>query len=163
MGWGCYLHEMDDGSEQWKKLLEQLIAFEEQRGFPAWGRDEQICPACYRLLWDVTLAARHLVMIEAAPGSYLELGRYLSQRGWATSVGVWWNHRKTGTTNSFIAEEAVRYELERALERAGRLLLGNQDRQALGDYHTQEVLPDASKEAQQQPGAASDPSGQPKA
>lgn len=50
MGWGCYKHEFDAGSEEWearmgplcdRKLAERPLTF---------GRDNQICPACYEEL-----------------------------------------------------------------------------------------------------------------
>lgn len=47
MGWGCYKHECDAGSEKWKAKSAELSAKEEQKGFPRWGRDEQVCPFCY--------------------------------------------------------------------------------------------------------------------
>ena len=46
MGWGCYVHEWDAGSENWLEYAnnlcnERLLAHDD------WGRDGQICPKCY--------------------------------------------------------------------------------------------------------------------
>ena len=37
MGWGCYRHEVDMGSENAQKALDMLLERETQRGFPTWG------------------------------------------------------------------------------------------------------------------------------
>ena len=47
MGWGCYKHECDIGSEKSQEKLAELVQREEDKGFPSWGRDAQICPFCY--------------------------------------------------------------------------------------------------------------------
>lgn len=48
MGWGCYKHEWDAGSEHWTRYL-KVLANQKLRERPhrSWGRDGQICPKCY--------------------------------------------------------------------------------------------------------------------
>ena len=58
MGWGCYKHEWDLGSEAAQAKLDELIRREQDKGFPAWGRDSNICPACYEELEAALAAAR---------------------------------------------------------------------------------------------------------
>lgn len=51
MGWGCYRHEIDAGSENWKKKFATLIPNGRSHGQPFdWGRDEQVCPFCWEEL-----------------------------------------------------------------------------------------------------------------
>lgn len=50
MGWGCYKHEMDAGSEAWTEKLDALCDKKLAEGKPTWGRDGQICPACWEEL-----------------------------------------------------------------------------------------------------------------
>ena len=44
MGWGCYRHEMDSGSENWKKASAKVVA---QAGNEHMARSETICPLCH--------------------------------------------------------------------------------------------------------------------
>jgi hypothetical protein len=62
MSWGCYRHECDIESTNAQKALALLVNHENQRGFPAWGHDEQICPFCYAELLD--FAQRALVFVQ---------------------------------------------------------------------------------------------------
>ena len=50
MGWGCNRHEVDAGSARWREKLDELVDREEERGFPTWGRQGEICPFCYEEL-----------------------------------------------------------------------------------------------------------------
>jgi hypothetical protein len=51
MGWGCYRHEVDAGSENWEKKLKSLIPNGRSHGKPFdWGRDGQVCPFCWEEL-----------------------------------------------------------------------------------------------------------------
>ena len=44
MGWGCYKHEMDAGSEHWKEAVEQACP----PPYESWGqRDQEVCPECW--------------------------------------------------------------------------------------------------------------------
>ena len=43
MGWGCYKHEMDAGSDNWKADLESITP----PAYHSWGRQEEICPKCF--------------------------------------------------------------------------------------------------------------------
>ncbi|SRR5579871_2038573 len=53
MGWGCYRHEVDAGSEHWEKKIESLLT-ENRRGNHkepfTWGRNGQVCPFCWEEL-----------------------------------------------------------------------------------------------------------------
>ncbi len=53
MGWGCYRHEVDAGSEHWEKQIEKLLT-ENRRGNHkppfTWGRNGQVCPFCWEEL-----------------------------------------------------------------------------------------------------------------
>lgn len=71
MGWGCYRHECDMGSEAATTALKMLVEREQDRHFPAWGRDEAICPLCYaELLNFAQLAYTTLAnWIKNAPNS----------------------------------------------------------------------------------------------
>lgn len=51
MGWGCYKHEVDAGSEHWEAEIKKLIPNERSHGKPFdWGRDGQVCPFCWEEL-----------------------------------------------------------------------------------------------------------------
>lgn len=50
MGWGCYKHEWDVGSENWKERMDALCDRKLQETPRTFGRDEQVCPACYEEL-----------------------------------------------------------------------------------------------------------------
>ena len=43
MGWGCYKHESDAGSESWQKKIADITP----ENCDPWGRDGEICPWCY--------------------------------------------------------------------------------------------------------------------
>jgi hypothetical protein len=45
MGWGCYKHEMDAGSEMWVDAKDRVVAQGLKNG--TFGRDDEICPLCY--------------------------------------------------------------------------------------------------------------------
>ena len=47
MGWGCYRHEWDAESEEWKTKMELLCETKLRETPRTWGRDGQICPACW--------------------------------------------------------------------------------------------------------------------
>lgn len=47
MGWGCYAHEWDAGSDDWQKSLDELVERKLIEKPPTFGRDGEICPACY--------------------------------------------------------------------------------------------------------------------
>jgi hypothetical protein len=53
MGWGCYRHEVDAGSEHWQKKIESFLT-ENRHGNHkkpfTWGRDGQVCPFCWEEL-----------------------------------------------------------------------------------------------------------------
>ena len=62
MGWGCYRHECDAGSEKWKKKIHELSQAQldgaRAKCLPyTWGRDMEICPWCWeereRLILDL--------------------------------------------------------------------------------------------------------------
>jgi len=51
MGWGCYKHEWDAGSDNWMAAIRALCKRKLKESVPrTWGRDLQICPACYEEL-----------------------------------------------------------------------------------------------------------------
>lgn len=50
MGWGCYKHEWDIGSEECQKEMEKLCNEQLEKHPGTWGRDLGICPLCYREL-----------------------------------------------------------------------------------------------------------------
>ena len=51
MGWGCYRHEIDAGSENWKKKCASMLEKGRAHVPPfTWGRDEQVCPFCWEEL-----------------------------------------------------------------------------------------------------------------
>ena len=56
MGWGCYKHEWDSGSEKWDKTLGELCDRKLTEKPCTFGRDKQICPSCYNEL-ETALAA----------------------------------------------------------------------------------------------------------
>lgn len=72
MGWGCYEHHWDEGSEAWKEyytsLAEQMLERRE-----TWGRDSAICPKCYlgivfalkEVVGQVSLTEPHLLRSRA--------------------------------------------------------------------------------------------------
>lgn len=43
MGWGCYRHEWDRGSENWRSKVAEITP----RNCVPWGRDGEVCPACF--------------------------------------------------------------------------------------------------------------------
>lgn len=47
MGWGCYKHEMDAGSEIWTEELAKLCEEKLKENPRTWGRNFSICPLCY--------------------------------------------------------------------------------------------------------------------
>jgi hypothetical protein len=47
VGWGCYKHEMDAGSEQWIEDKEALIEKKLAQKPKTFGRDGEICPRCF--------------------------------------------------------------------------------------------------------------------
>lgn len=47
MGWGCYKHEWDAGSENWDKVLSELCDRKPEERPLTFGRDNQVCPACF--------------------------------------------------------------------------------------------------------------------
>ena len=51
MGWGCYKHEWDAGSDSWREHAGRLCE-ERLRTALDWGRDGQICPKCYEELLE---------------------------------------------------------------------------------------------------------------
>lgn len=70
MGWGCYRHEVDIDSLNAQRALGVLVLWEQGRGFPAWGRDEKICPFCYaELLHFARLAFHQLRALDEATGN----------------------------------------------------------------------------------------------
>lgn len=90
MGWGCYRHECDAGSENWKNKLEQLSQAQldgsrSGRLPHSWGRDVQICPWCWeerdKLIRDlvgvidrqnetIRIMSRHLSRFVTVPGLF---------------------------------------------------------------------------------------------
>jgi len=61
MGWGCYKHEIDMGSETEKAKLLELCEKKLQEKPRTWGRDEAICSFC----WEEMEAALRSLCIEA--------------------------------------------------------------------------------------------------
>jgi len=47
VGWGCYKHEIDAGSEVWQRALDELCDQKLDTKPLTWGRDRAICPLCY--------------------------------------------------------------------------------------------------------------------
>jgi len=48
MGWGCYRHEVDCDSDNWKAQIDKLLPDGASHGKPFnWGRDGQVCPFCW--------------------------------------------------------------------------------------------------------------------
>lgn len=55
MGWGCYRHEIDAESDNWKAKITALIPDGRSYGKPFdWGRDGQVCPFCWVELEQIT-------------------------------------------------------------------------------------------------------------
>ena len=50
MGWGCYKHEMDAGSKNWKAAVEKATP----PPYESWGRDEEVCPKCWSELKEIS-------------------------------------------------------------------------------------------------------------
>lgn len=51
MGWGCYRHEIDAGSENWEAQINKLLPDGRTHEKPFdWGRDKQVCPFCWEEL-----------------------------------------------------------------------------------------------------------------
>ena len=47
MGWGCYKHEIDAGSENWNTQVDKLCSHEwDTQPHKSWGRQLEICPFC---------------------------------------------------------------------------------------------------------------------
>ena len=44
MGWGCYKHEIDRGSDAWKTKVAEIAPAD----CKPWGRDGEVCPACHQ-------------------------------------------------------------------------------------------------------------------
>lgn len=48
MGWGCYRHEIDADSDNWKKKVQAMLDGKGCHRQPfTWGRDGQVCPFCF--------------------------------------------------------------------------------------------------------------------
>ena len=47
MGWGCYKHEWDAGSEDWAAFMSDLCDRQLEKTPRTWGRDSAICPKCW--------------------------------------------------------------------------------------------------------------------
>jgi len=48
MGWGCYKHEIDAGSDTWERKMDSLAEKKLEPGDrKSWGRDGEICPFCW--------------------------------------------------------------------------------------------------------------------
>lgn len=47
MGWGCYKHEWDAGSENWRKFVVALCNRKLKENPRTFGRDGEVCPKCY--------------------------------------------------------------------------------------------------------------------
>ena len=48
MGWGCYKHEWDAGSDNWQAYAKRLCTERLDKTQRAdWGRDCEICPKCF--------------------------------------------------------------------------------------------------------------------
>ena len=47
MGWGCYKHKVDAGSNPWENKMEELCDSKLSKCPLTWGRDLSICPFCY--------------------------------------------------------------------------------------------------------------------
>lgn len=50
MGWGCYKHEADAGSDSWKEKAGELSEQKLESGRATWGRDGEVCPWCWEEL-----------------------------------------------------------------------------------------------------------------
>ena len=73
MGWGCYKHEWDAGSENWRAYAVKMCAEHlEKTSHADWGRDAQICPKCY----EETIAA-HEQTLERLRADHRETVEYL--------------------------------------------------------------------------------------
>ena len=60
MGWGCYKHEWDAGSESWREYAAEMCNKHlAATNHADWGRDAQICPKCYD-----ELIAQHAEVVE---------------------------------------------------------------------------------------------------
>lgn len=56
MGWGCYKHEADAGSESWQKKVTEMSNARLSVPTHDWGRDGEVCPWCWEEL-EAKLAA----------------------------------------------------------------------------------------------------------
>lgn len=76
MGWGCYRHECDAGSEKWKQKADALCDTQLELLPRSWGRDGEICPFCYEeLAWLVENLNRKLSISQydtKAQAKYIE-------------------------------------------------------------------------------------------
>lgn len=75
MGWGCYKHEVDAGSEAWGKKLVELCDLQLKREPRTWGRDSQICPWCHE-----ELEAENERLVQAIKDAPCPFGRYLESK-----------------------------------------------------------------------------------
>lgn len=72
MGWGCYLHEVDAGSEAWDKKIAEITPPE----YDPWGRDEAVCPWCYEHLAYLCNAVCTALSVELQGQEVHTLTRY---------------------------------------------------------------------------------------
>ncbi len=68
MGWGCYKHGWDAGSEAWRQAAtdlsnRKLEAAERGEEPITFGRDGEVCPSCW-----IELEGRHKESVEALKG-----------------------------------------------------------------------------------------------
>ena len=50
MGWGCYKHEWDAGSTDWKTVVFNLCDRKLKDNPRTFGRDGEVCPKCFEEL-----------------------------------------------------------------------------------------------------------------
>ncbi len=70
MGWGCYKHEWDHGSEDCQKKLDELIEAKLKETPRTWGRDGEICPACWEEYERIVKAAVALLSTLGSDDGY---------------------------------------------------------------------------------------------
>lgn len=68
MGWGCYRHEWDAGSDSWQKAANELCDRKLKETPRTFGRDGQVCPSCWNEA-EAELATLRAKLAEAEQAS----------------------------------------------------------------------------------------------
>lgn len=92
MGWGCYKHEWDKGSESWEKTLAELCERKLEESPRTFGRDGQICPECWNELEKENSRLQHEneeLRDKLADTNYDMLCRFDREAAESTDLHTW--------------------------------------------------------------------------